>query len=142
MKLTAMRRFTSEVTVALDGGAPLGDGEGPLSVGVFRQEAPAGAQVFGSAAIPCADVARAPIPVSGFFYGSGDNWFGAQLDDFGLGGTTPPGALVSLVAPQFIPAEQKVSVPVDAYSVSIPFLALTAVLPKTPGPDAVSCPAD
>jgi hypothetical protein len=42
MKLTAMRRFTSEVTVALDGGAPLGDGEGPLSVGRRRESADPG----------------------------------------------------------------------------------------------------
>jgi hypothetical protein len=139
--MTAMRRFTSTVEVALpDGGGPEGDGQGPLSVGVFQQASPAGAQVFGSATLPCVDSHALPVAVSGFFYGSGANWFAAQIDDFGVGTAAPAGALVSLVPPLNIPEAQKLTVADDAYSVSIPRLQLTTVLPGDPMKPDFHCP--
>jgi hypothetical protein len=145
--LTALRRFTSVVALGLpDGGAPAGNGQGPMSLGAFAQASPANAPVFGGLQVPCADVTKGPVPVAGFFYSlSGDLnfWIGAQLDDFGLGGDSPAGSLVSLTSIGEIPGTQKITITADQYSASIPQVTLTGVRPLGPdaGTDNLSCPA-
>ena len=144
--LTALRRFTSTVVLGLpDGGAPAGDGQGPMSLGAFVQASPANAPVFGGLQVPCADVTKGPIPVAGFFYTTAndrDFWFGGQVDDFGVGGNTPPGSLVSLTSLGEIPGPQHITITGDQYSASIPQITLTGVRPPPDGGvDNVSCPA-
>jgi len=157
MPMLAMRRFSSDVVLALqqpDGAAetPIGNGQGPLSVAVLEQAAVANAQFFGGVQTACTDMTKGPVPVTGFFYvenNTGDTYFGALLDDFGLLSptvTTPPGALISLAPGQVIPPMQKVTVAADQYSVGpsqLPFIALTTVIPftTTPPTDTISCPA-
>ena len=149
--LTALRRFSTVVALGLpDGGAPAGNGQGPMSLGAFVQASPANAPVFGGLQVPCVDVTRGPIPVAGFFYSVGGElnfWFGGQVDDFGLGGSTPPGSfpagsMVSLTAIGEIPGPQRITITADQYSASIPQVTLTNVRPIAPdaGTDNVSCP--
>jgi hypothetical protein len=145
--LTALRRFTTVVALGLpDGGAPAGNGQGPMSLGAFDQASPAGAPVFGGLQVPCVDVTKGPIPVAGFFYsvsGASAFWIGAQVDDFGIGGDSPAGSLVSLTSLGEIPAPQRITITADQYSASIPQVTLTGVRPIAPdaGTDNVSCPA-
>ena len=145
--LTALRRFTSVLALGLpDGGAPAGNGQGPMSLGAFNQASPANAPVFGGLQAPCVDVTKGPIPVAGFFYSlSGDTnfWIGGQVDDFGVGGSSPAGSLVSLTAVGEIPTPQRITITADQYSASIPQITLTGVRPLGPdaGTDNVSCPA-
>jgi hypothetical protein len=148
--LTALRRFQTRVTLTPpSGGAPLqpaGNGQGPLAVRVYEQASPAGAAVFGGIQYPCVDtLLQSPFAVTGFFYngasGSVSTWFGAQLDDFGVGGASPGGALVSLVGGA-IPDSQSVSVASDQYDVlsgQLPQITLSTVLPGAPGSDSISC---
>jgi hypothetical protein len=145
--LTALRRFSTVVALGLpDGGAPAGNGQGPMSLGAFVQASPAGAPVFGGLQVPCVDVMKGPIPVAGFFYsvsGDRDFWIGAQVDDFNIGGDAPGGALVSLTAVGEIPAPQRITITADQYSATIPQVTLTGVRPLGPdaGVDNFSCPA-
>jgi len=145
--LTALRRFTSVVALGLpDGGAPLGNGQGPMSLGAFTQASPANAKVFGGLQVPCADVTKGPVPVAGFFYslsGDRDFWIGGQVDDFGIGGDSPAGSLVSLTSTAEIPGTQRFTITADQYSAAIPQITLTGVRPIAPdaGTDNVSCPA-
>ena len=144
--LTALRRFSTVIAMGLpDGGAPAGNGQGPLSVGAFVQASPANASVFGGAQAPCVDVTKGNIAVTGFFYAIGgerDFWFGAQVDDFGAGTQSAPGALVSLTALGEIPPPQRITITADQYSATIPQVTLTGVRPPAPdaGVDNVSCP--
>jgi hypothetical protein len=144
--LTALRRFTTVVALGLpDGGTLPGNGQGPMSLGAFVQASPAGAPVFGGLQVPCVDVTKGPIPVAGFFYSVGGDlsfWFGAQVDDFGIGGDSPPGSIVSLTGIGEIPSPQKITITADQYSASIPQVTLTGVRPIAPdaGSDNFSCP--
>ena len=147
--LTALRRFSTVVALGLpDGGSLAGNGQGPMSLGAFNQASPAGSPpVFGGLQVPCVDVTKGPVPIAGFFYSVGgdrDFWIGAQLDDFGIGGDSPPGSLVSLSAMGEIPAPQRITITADQYSATIPQVTLTGVRPLAPdaGADNVSCPAD
>jgi hypothetical protein len=98
--LTALRRFSTMVALGLpDGGTLAGNGQGPMSLGAFIQASPAGQPVFGGLQVPCVDVTKGPVAAAGFFYTTGadlDFWIGAQVDDFGIGGDSPPGSIVSL----------------------------------------------
>jgi hypothetical protein len=145
-RLTALRRFTSAVVLGLpDGGAPAGDGQGPMSLGAFIQASPANQFVFGGLQVPCVDVTKGPIPVAGFFYsataGDLNFWIGGQVDDFGVGGSSPAGSLVSLTSLGEIPTPQRITITADQYSASIPQITLTGVRPPPDGGvDNVSCP--
>jgi hypothetical protein len=148
--LTALRRFQTKVALSpLDGGPavqPAGNGQGPLAVSVYEQAAPASAPVFGGVQYPCVDILlQAPFSVSGFFYngvaGTVPTWFGAQLNDFGVAGANPGGALVSL-AGSAIPDSQSISVAPDQYDVlsgQLPQITLSTVLPGAPATDTISC---
>jgi hypothetical protein len=150
-RLTALRRFQTRVAPGLlpDGRyvQPAGNGQGPLSVTVYEQATP-NATLYGIAQYPCVDILRqSSFAVTGFFYNGAANgvgsWFYGQLDDFGLGGSSPAGALVSL-APggTTIPDSQKVNVPADQYDVllgDLPQITLSTVLPNAPSTDPQSC---
>ncbi|HMI87796.1 MAG TPA: hypothetical protein VK550_27125 [Polyangiaceae bacterium] len=145
--LTALRRFTTVVALGLpNGGTPAGNGQGPMSLGVFAQASPAGMPpVFGGLQVPCADVTKGPIQVAGFFYATGtdrDFWIGAQVDDFGIGGDSPAGSLISVTATGEIPGTQRITITADQYSASIPQVTLTSVRPIAPdaGTDNLFCP--
>jgi hypothetical protein len=145
LNMTAMRLFRSEVALGLPDAGPFGgDGQGPLSVGVFGQALPGGAAIFGTASGLCVDAHKLPVPVTGFFYGSGPLWFAGQIDDFNAASPTnpvPAGALVSIdPATQLIPDSQKVVVAADAYVVTVPTLVLTAVLPTDSRLTDYHCP--
>jgi hypothetical protein len=144
--LTALRRFTTQVALGLpEGGALAGNGQGPMSLGAFNQASPANAFAFGGLQVPCADVTKGPIPVTGFFYsvaGEVNFWIGAQVDDFGVGGQLPAGGLVSLTQAGEIPLPQRFTITADQYSASIPQVTLTAVRPPPDGGvDNISCPS-
>ena len=145
--MTAMRKFVANVTLGLpDAGPFAGDGQGPLSIGVFRTALPGGAKIYGSATLPCADAHKLPAtPLAGFFYGSGPTWFAAQIDDFAAASETnpvPSGALISVdPLTQQIPSAQKVTVAADAYAVVVESpLELSAILPPDGRPDNAHCP--
>jgi hypothetical protein len=150
-KLTALRRFQTRVVLGLspDGGPgqPAGNGQGPLSVNVYEQATPSPA-IYGTAQYPCVDIVSQPsFSVTGFFYNGAANtvssWFYGQLDDFGLGGSSPAGALVSLAAGgTTIPDSQKVDVAADKYDVllgDLPQITLSTILPNAPSTDTRSC---
>jgi hypothetical protein len=141
--LTALRRFTSEVALGT-GVTPAGNGQGPMLLGAFTQASPTNALVFGGLTIPCADVTRGNLPVAGYFYSAGgatDFWVGGQLDDFGVGGSSPGGSLISATALGEIPGTQHFTITADQYSVSFAQITLTAVRPSAPDSgDSVSCP--
>jgi hypothetical protein len=140
--LTALRRFTSAVAL---GTTPAGNGQGPMTLGAFTQASPTNALVFGGLTAGCVDVTKGNVPVAGYFYSTGgalDFWIGGQVDDFGVGGASPGGALISATGVGEIPGTQHFTITADQYSASIPTITLTAVRPGTPdGGDSISCPA-
>ena len=73
------------------------DGQGLLSVGGIQSVgSQTGARVW---RLPgaCVNMTTGPKPVNGFFFDTGEFWFGAQVDDYGLRVANPEGALVSLM---------------------------------------------
>jgi hypothetical protein len=140
--LTALRRFTSAVAL---GTTPVGNGQGPMTLGAFTQASPTNALVFGGLTAGCTDVTKGNVPVAGYFYSTGgalDFWIGGQVDDFGVGGSSPGGALISATSIGEIPGTQHVTITADQYSASIAQITLTAVRPGAPDAgDSISCPA-
>jgi hypothetical protein len=150
MPLRALRKFTSSVALLppSDAGTvtPADDAEGPLSVAAFQQSDPRNAPVFGGLQGPCVDMKTGPKPVTGLFFGTGDFWFGAQVDDYGLGGVNPEGALVSLVPTPSdaglifrIPDRQKITVGTE-YTVTVPTILLTGTIPSPGTHPTFQCP--
>ncbi len=95
--LRALRALALQVSTAV---APAGNGQGPLQVLVIEGNsvAPeAGARAWGFGTAACADcVADGGAKAIAFFIGSGPYYTVPVLDDFGLGGSFPPGAMTSL----------------------------------------------
>jgi hypothetical protein len=145
--LTALRKFTTKVTLALFQGMALADdGQGPISLGAFDVAAPANHPVFGGVQLPCTDLkTKGSIDnVTGFFYGEpGDYYFGGQLDDFNQGGLSKPGSVVSLgggANGQSIIEAQKITLAAGQYAVTIPEISLNVVLPGSTGFTPYACP--
>ncbi|HEX4476152.1 MAG TPA: hypothetical protein VH142_13795 [Polyangiaceae bacterium] len=140
--LTALRLFTTTVKL-MDGVTPADDGQGPMSVGAFDVAAAAGQPVLGGVQLPCTDITKGPVDVSGFLYGDGDFWLIGQLDDFNQGGLSKPGSIVSLgggTNGQSAPDSQKVTVAADQYSLSVPLITLNFVIPGSTGFAHYACP--
>ncbi len=156
MILTALRKL--ETRVFRQPGLTIpGNGEGPLALGVFRDDDPRAAIAYGGARPGCinsnlyvrstSDAAppNPGFPVNAFFFGSGDFWVGAQVDDYNLGNNPSSGALVSVVlndaGAQRLPPFQKIAVGATSYSASLPAVILTGTVPDAPATDTFSCPA-
>lgn len=94
--LTALRRLTVTVTASV---APLGDGEGGLSVVASRLEGlPPRVPTDGYGIDPCVDMTRGPQTVEVGLIGSGSFFVTAFFDDLGIEtpGEMPPGTLLSV----------------------------------------------
>jgi hypothetical protein len=95
--LRALRALSLQVSTSV---TPAGNGQGPLQVLVIEGHsvAPeAGARAWGFGTAACADcVADGGAKAIAFFIGSGPYYTVPILDDFGLGGSFPPGAMTSL----------------------------------------------
>ncbi len=140
--LTALRLFTTTVKL-MDSVTPADDGQGPISVGAFDVAAAAGQPVLGGVQLPCTDITKGPVNVTGFLYGSGDFWLIGQLDDFNQGGLSKPGSIVSLgggTNGQSAPDSQKVTVAADQYSLSVQQVTLNFVIPGSTGFAPYACP--
>ena len=127
--------------------APAGNGQGPATVIATPTAMPGpGAEIFGVAESPCANVAGSqPAQVDGFVFGKGPYYLAAVLDDFGpadAGITLPPGALTSLVETSGgvqIPASDELTYAPTAYSVSLT-VPLDFLVSGDAGTDTVTCP--
>ena len=97
MDLRALRLLSIDLTASV---TPAGNGQGPLQVLVLDSDdvgPDAGARVFGFGAA-CADVEQdGSASVGAFFVGPGPYYTFPLLDDFGHGGTFPPGVMTSIV---------------------------------------------
>jgi hypothetical protein len=97
LDLRALRALSLQVSTSVP---PAGNGQGPLTVLVIKGNsvAPdAGAQAWGFGTAACADcVADGGGKAVAFFVGPGPYYTVPVLDDFGLGGSFPPGAMTSL----------------------------------------------
>lgn len=94
--LTALRRVRVTVTRSV---APIGDGQGSLSVTASRDALlPPRAATFGYGIDPCVDLARGDPVVDIGVVGAGSFWIAAFFDDLGLQtpGAMPPGTMVSV----------------------------------------------
>ncbi|MGO9832822.1 MAG: hypothetical protein ACLP1X_01265 [Polyangiaceae bacterium] len=146
--LVALRRLTTAVSLA-PGVVPAGNGQGPITTVVVDTATPgadSGANLFGSGSLKCGNVSDSgpgDASVVGFVLGKGPYWLAASLDDFGVGTSFPPGALISLVLNDAgalaIPPADMLTYPAEAYQVTSS-IAFTAALPWDGGPDPVSCP--
>jgi hypothetical protein len=143
-RLVVLRKYTTTLTLK-EGVTPADDGQGPLSLGVFTQQSPTGAAIFGGVEVACTDVTKGPIPLTGFFYSlsvpstGATMWFGGQLDDFNQLAVTPPGSLVSLTG-GLIPVDQSLKVMPGDYSVTVPHVELNFVLGGSTGFPHYACP--
>lgn len=97
LDLRALRALALQVRAAV---APAGNGQGPLQVLVIEGNSVApdsGTRAWGFGTAACADcVADRGARAVAFFVGSGPYYTVPVLDDFGLGGSVPPGAMTSL----------------------------------------------
>jgi hypothetical protein len=94
--LRALRALALQVSAAV---APAGNGQGPLKVIVIDGNSVApdsGARAWGYGSAPCVDCVGDAGKALGFFVGSGPYYTVPVLDDFGLGGDFPAGAMTSL----------------------------------------------
>ncbi len=141
--LTAFKRFTTKVGLA-DTVIPADDAQGPISVGAFNVSAPSMQPVLGGVQLPCTDLKKGPVDVTGFLYGTGDFWIVAQLDDFNKGGLSMPGSIVSLGGGanfQSALPSQKVTVAAGDYAAAdIPLISLNVVVPGSTGFAPYACP--
>lgn len=93
--LVALRQL--KVTVSRGGANPRGDAQGPLWLGAFDSaDLSKSVKTFGLGSKECADLKAGPAIADGAIVGKGPYWAVAVLDDFGVGGTQPAGAMVSL----------------------------------------------
>jgi hypothetical protein len=97
INLRALRGLSLQVSTSV---APAGNGQGPLKVLIIEGNSVApdsGTQAWGFGSSACANcVADGGANVIAFFVGSGPYYTVPVLDDFGLGGDFPPGAMTSL----------------------------------------------
>jgi hypothetical protein len=95
--LRALRALSLQVTAAVP---PAGNGQGPMNVIVTDSNDVAhdsGAQAWGFGSTSCINcVADGGGKAIAFFVGQGPYYTVPVLDDFGLGGSFPPGAMTSL----------------------------------------------
>jgi hypothetical protein len=155
MFMTAMRKLTTQVYRYPGIPAP-GNGQGPLVVGLFKTDDARGAPAQGGFRATCVNSNNYPLPtsdaappapgypVTAYFFGSGQFWVGAQIDDYGLGQNPSSGALVSVVlndaGVERLPPNQRIQVAEGQYSTTLPAIVLTGVVPDAPASDNVSCP--
>ncbi len=142
LNLRALRGLSLQVSTAV---TPAGNGQGPLHVLVIEGNsvaADSGTRAWGYGTAPCADcVADGGAEAVAFFIGSGPYYTLPVLDDFGLGGSFPPGAMTSLDpdAGLTIPAANEFTAG-NAYVVS-QAVKLNYVSPAPDGGvDEASCP--
>jgi hypothetical protein len=142
MDLRALRALSLQVGTSV---TPAGNGQGPLTVLVVDGNSVApdgGSRAWGFGSAACANcVADGGAKAIAFFVGSGPYYTVPVLDDFGLGGAFPPGAMTSLDpdAGLTIPAANLFS-PGNAYVFS-QAVKLTYVSPAPEGGvDEASCP--
>jgi hypothetical protein len=96
LNLRALRGLSLQVSTSV---APAGNGQGPLKVLIIEGNsvADSGTRAWGYGTAACADcVADGGANVVAFFIGPGPYYTLPVLDDFGLGGSFPPGAMTSL----------------------------------------------
>ena len=120
MPLNALRRL--RVTLTLPSGvAPLDDGEGPAWALAVRTETPReDERVQGGATLPCARVGAGSSPTLEGARRIGTFYLAAGVDDYNLGGTRPPGGLVSFnfnAGTYTLPAATRVEVAPNAFTV-------------------------
>jgi hypothetical protein len=147
--LVAFRKLTTAVSLA-PGVVPAGNGQGPITTIVVDTATPgggdSGTRLFGSGSLKCGNVSDSgpgDASVPGFVIGKGPYWLAASLDDYGVGTSFPPGALISLVVDDAgalaVPAADMLTYPAQAYQVTSS-VAFTLALPWDGGPDTVTCP--
>jgi hypothetical protein len=140
--LRALRALSLQVTAAV---APAGNGQGPMKVIVADSNnvAPdSGTRAWGYGSTSCINcVADGGGKAIAFFVGQGPYYTVPVLDDFGLGGSFPPGAMTSLDtdAGLTVPEANKFTAGnayVYAQSVQLNFVGK----PPDGGIDEASCP--
>ena len=93
LQLVALRRLTVKVHASA---TPVGDGQGPLTAVVAGgADAAKKPPAFGLARAACADISK-DVTLTGFVIGKGPYWITGVLNDLGLPGDLPPGALAAL----------------------------------------------
>jgi hypothetical protein len=145
--LIALRKLT--LTVTRDPSViPAGNGQGPLTAVAVNTPvitSDGGAYLYGVGQLPCADLSGdAAASVPSWVLGNGPYWIAATLDDFGVGGNFPAGALFSLALDggvATVPSIDELSYEAGAYWVN-GSATLTYLNPWDGGADAdtVSCP--
>ena len=144
LPLIALRRLRATVTLA-SGVTPLDDGEGPASVRRRPAGDPARKRTDLRRRAPhrvCASAVVATL--EGLLIGSGTYYLAAGVDDYNLGGSLPPGGLISLdVSGNMfsLPATSRVVVAPNAYTVNHT-VPLNFVVPLGDGgtPAPYACP--
>jgi len=147
--LVAFRKLTTSVSLA-PGVVPTGNGQGPITTVVVDTATPGagdgGVRLFGSGSLKCGNVSDSgpgDAAVVGFVVGPGPYWQAASLDDYGVGTSFPPGALISLTVNDagalVVPAADMLTYPAAAYQVASS-VALKLALPWDGGSDMTTCP--
>ncbi len=142
IELRALRALSLQVTTAV---TPAGNGQGPMQVLVIEGNSVApdsGARAWGFGSTPCIDcVADGGGRVLAFFIGQGPYYTVPVLDDFGLGGSFPPGAMTSLDpdAGLTVPAANQFTAG-NAYVYSQSVQLNYVAPPPDGGVDEASCP--
>jgi hypothetical protein len=140
--LRALRGLVLQVRAAVP---PAGNGQGPLQVIVIdgnNVASDSGTRAWGYGSTPCIDcVADGGGKVLAFFVGQGPYYTVPVLDDFGLGGSFPPGAMTSLDpdAGLTVPAANQFSAG-NAYVYSQSVQLNYVAPPPDGGIDEASCP--
>ena len=121
MPLVAVRRLRATLSLA-SSVTPLDDGEGPAWALAVRTATPREDEpIHGGAIVPCARVGAGSSPtLEGMLVGSGTFYLAAGVDDYNLGGTIPPGGLLSVNVngSMFtLPAATRLDVAPNAYTV-------------------------
>jgi hypothetical protein len=140
--LTALRLLRVTLTRSA---TPIGNAQGPANFAVISDQIPgSGTKAFGLGNSACGKVdGTNTAEVNGFVIGKGPYYVFAQVDDFGIGGFLPSGALASL---EIVdgglqnPASSQITYAANAYSITKTIdLDITVPRPDA-GTDNVVCP--
>jgi hypothetical protein len=139
--LTAMRRLTVTATTSR---APVGDGQGALSIVASRVEGlPPDVPTAGYGIDPCVDVTRGPQTVDVLVIGSGRFFVTGFFDDLGIEttGQMPPGTMLSTRASDAGQSlYDQVTLAPDQYAaqltIDLGVISDPADVPADPGPNS------
>jgi len=144
MPLVALRRLRATLTLA-SGVTPLDDAEGTAWVLAVRSaNSPENEPLHDGTSTECVRIGSEFSTLEGVLVGSGTFYLAAAFDDYNVGGTVPPGGLVSFDFKGTVfslPEATRVEVARTAYSVNAT-VPLSFLVPVGPGgaPQPFSCP--